>query len=139
MDIGRLRLRLSLFCRSLVALGVLGTFTLAVTVVISIFGGILMGVLVAWVSEGVDYLGSAPRLSALVPVSPVAVGVTALVVLGLLLAVWAVVLSDSSYRHAGRLTAVVIALSLGCLYVVLVETSVALTRLFFSSTRPVLA
>jgi len=138
MDLGRLRLRLSLWCRSLVALGVVGTFTLAVSVVVSVIV-IIGGVGVIFVSAiGVDYLGSAPQLSALVPVSPVAVSVAGLLALGVLIGVRSAVLSDSSHRHAGRLTAVVVVLSIGCLYVVAVEASVVLTRLFNASTVPVL-
>ena len=138
MDVGRLRLRLSLFCRSLVALGVLGTFTLAVTVVVTLIGILLGAMLLGFIGRLAELFVASPRLSTFLPVSPAVLAVSGFastVVVG-----W-VGLSSLGARvrqWSPRSSVVVVLVWLGCLYTLLVETGAVLEGLF-SSTQLLVA
>jgi|AntRauTorcE11898_2_1112593.scaffolds.fasta_scaffold00040_38 heat shock protein HtpX len=130
MDVGRLRLRLSLFCRSLVALGVLATFTLVVAAIVALIGGVFGGILLIYSALSVELLTAAPRLSTVLPVTPAVVAVAS--VGGLLgLPAGALGVSISSERGFSdrfpRAAAAALLVWFGCLYLALVETSVLLS------------
>lgn len=133
---GPLRLRLSLLVRTLVALSIVGTFTVAVAAVVSFFGAMLMAIVLSYLTRGVELLATAPRLSVIVPIS--ASVLTLVSFAGLIgLPVWWLGFSSRTNKpfrsQFPRLAAVVIALWFGCLYVALVEGSVVLTRVVSSA------
>lgn len=139
MDLRRLRLRFSLFFRSLVALGVVGTFTLTVAAIISLLGSVFGGILLVYSALAVELFTAVPRLSAVVPVTPGAVAVVSIA--GLLgLPVGTLGVSISSEQEFSdrfpRTAAATVVVWFGCLYLSLVETSVLLSRVDLSAVNP---
>lgn len=133
---GRFRLRLSLFCRSLVALGVLGTFTLAVTVVVTLIGILLGVILLGLLGYIVEILAAAPRLSSFLPVSSAVLAVGGAILT--LVSGWfgfSVLRSLPSHRFP-KLRKTFVLLWFGCLFTTLVETAAVVTRLFSSTELP---
>jgi len=115
-----------------VALGILGTFTLGMTVVVTVFGAVLGVMLFGFFGRLAEFIVVAPRLSAITPLSPavVAVGaVVATVIVG-----W-FGLSPSGNRLTQRFPrapVVVVLVWLGCLYLAMVETGAVIEGLFSS-------
>jgi len=115
-----------------VALGILGTLTLGMTVVVTVFGAVLGVMLFGFFGRLAEFIVVAPRLSAITPLSPavVAVGaVVATVIVG-----W-FGLSPSGNRLTQRFPrapVVVVLVWLGCLYLAMVETGAVIEGLFSS-------
>lgn len=128
-----LRLRLSVFLRALFALGVLGSVTLVLGVVLSvIFAGIVL-VGYGWVARGYAALATAPRLSSVTPVPAVAVATLAGAFAITVLRGW-----DSIREHTGcgyllppthPISAVALVGTLASLYLFVVEAPVAIAGL----------
>jgi len=143
-----LRLRLSLWSRTLVALCVVLTFTLAVTAVVSVFGAIMMAFLIGYLFRAVEVFAAAPRLSAILPASPEAVAVVSIagvcvlpaVVLGVSLSTKQEFSDQETMQHVAsthqslstkqgfsdqypRMAVIVFVGWLGCLYLAATETS----------------
>lgn len=132
LSTGSLRLRVSLLVRTLVALGILGTFTLAVMLVVTVIGGFLGLVLLGLVGRVAEFLVAAPRLSAFVPVSSAVLAVGSFV--ATILVGWAGLfsLADRISKPFPWLPPVVAVGWLGCLYSLTVETAAVLEGLFSS-------
>lgn len=132
LSTGSLRLRVSLLVRTLVALGILGTFTLAVMLVVTVIGGFLGLVLLGLVGRVAEFLVAAPRLSAFVPVSSAVFAVGSFV--ATILVGWAGLfwLADRIRKPFPWLPPVVAVGWLGCLYSLTVETAAVLEGLFSS-------
>jgi len=118
--------------RTLVALGILGTFTLAVTLVVTVIGGFLGLVLLGLVGRVAEFLVAAPRLSAFVPVSPAVLAVGSFV--ATILVGWAGLfsLADRVSQQFPWAPPMLLFVWLGCLYSLVVETTAVLQRLFSS-------
>ena len=132
LSTGSLRLRVSLLVRTLVALGILGTFTLAVMLVVTVIGGLLGLVLLGLVGRVAEFLVVAPRLSAFVPVSPAVLAVGSFV--ATILVGWAGLssLADRVSQQFPWAPPMLLFVWLGCLYSLVVETTAVLHRLFSS-------
>jgi heat shock protein HtpX len=125
MAVSTSRLRFSLFCRTLVALGILGTFTLGVAVVATVFGvifGVLLFGVFGYLSE---LLVAAPRLSAVLPLSPAVLAVGGFV--ATLVGGWVghSSLGDRLSQRSPLVPVVLLPVWFGCLYLTLVEAAAA--------------
>lgn len=123
----RHRLRLSLLGRMVVSLGILLTMSLVVAVLLALVGGFLGVVLLGWIFRTVEILAGLPRVSAFAPVAPALVAaLAALVPVGVVRA-WPYVCARSDEEHlvppSSPLSAAITAVSLACLYLVVVEGS----------------
>jgi len=125
-----LRLRLSLVGRTLVALGILGTFTVAVTLIVTVFGAILGLMLLGLFGRLAEFLVASPRLSAFLPVSPAVLAGSSFV--ATLLVGWAGLysLADRISHRFPWAPPVLLLVWLGCLYSMVVETVGVLEQLF---------
>lgn len=125
-----LRLRLSLYARVLVALGVLGTFSIVVGLVLSA-GGVLLGVAgLGLVFKVLDAVAGAPRIAPHTPIPPVVVALTAVLGIATLLSSWETVTRYTSTEYLFEKDDPVSWLAtiwvVGCLYLAVVEGSAAL-------------
>lgn len=128
MDLGRLRLRLSVWCRGLVALGILGLVSIGLIGVLSLVGTFLALSLVGWAID-TPYFTILPRLSSSLPWSPTLVAVGSLV--GLLVLFWMMDRFPSVEEQStlqARIIQVLAVGILGCLYLMVAESAVVLAE-----------
>lgn len=124
-----LRLRLSLYARILVALGVLASFSFALAIVIGFFGGILLVGFGALTLRGLEVVAAFPRVSTVTPVPAVLVAVAAVVGVVALLRGWSFVVRHTAAEYVFPPDCPASAAStcwlLGCCYLLVVEGSAA--------------
>jgi heat shock protein HtpX len=95
----KLRLRLSLLGRMVVALGILLSISLVLAMILSVFGGMLGFAILGWVYEGVDALADLPRPSMVLAVPPWAVAVAAITAVVGVVRGWPYVRNYTSEEH----------------------------------------
>jgi heat shock protein HtpX len=128
MDVWRLRLRLSLFCRALVALGILAVVSIGLIVVLSLLGSVLALSLVGWAIDE-PFLTILPRLSSHLSVSPTLAAVGSVV--GLVFLFWILdffpPVEEQSTLHRPLALGLLMG-ALGCLYVMVAESAAVLAE-----------
>lgn len=130
------RLRLSLFARALVALGVLGSFSLVLSVAIGTLFGLLTVGFGSMVADWLGVVAALPRLSAVTPVPPFLVAVGGIVGVLALVRGWATVAGHTSAEHLFRPDPVSLAGTgwlLCCCYLAVVEGAAALSAAISSA------
>jgi len=134
----KLRLRLSLLARMVVAAGILLSIPLVVALFLTVFGGMVLLGLLGWSREFLVVLADLPRLSSVTALSPVVVaGATSLTV-GVVVGGWPYLRSWTNVECLlppdTPLAAGIVGGLLGCLYLVVVEASAAAVAALSSVT-----
>ena len=126
----KLRLRLSLLGRMVVALGILLSISLVLAMILSVFGGMLGFAIFGWVYEGVDALADLPRPSMVLPVPPWSVAVAAITAVAGVVRGWPYVRNHTNEEHlippTTPISLTITAGMLGCLYLLFIEGSAAI-------------
>ena len=95
----KLRLRLSLLFRMVVAAGILPSISVVVALFLTVVGGALLLGLFGWTEEVLVALAALPRISAVTAVPPIAVATVAGLAVGVVVAGWPYLRARTSVRY----------------------------------------